>query len=111
MIGKQRPNTKPKLGGWSRSFISDKDRNKTCIIKLKEIYKMSRTRSQQSVTTDDGYASDGDSANFDKENAAFRQKYLVEKLLNNSANGVIYTGKFLSYSNTSTNACIRHTKE
>jgi len=62
------------------------------IIKLKEIYKMSRTRSQQSVTTDDGYASDGDSANFDKENAAFRQKYLVEKLLNNSANGVIYTG-------------------
>lgn len=51
---------------------------------------MSRTRS---VTTDDGYVSDGDSANFDKENAAFRQKYLVEKLLNNSANGVIYSGK------------------
>ena len=64
---------------------------------------MNRNISRESVTTDDGYLSDnvGKSptkpVNFEKENVEFKEKYLVEKLLNNSANGVIYTGLLLFY--------------
>lgn len=58
---------------------------------------MNRNISRESVTTDDGYSSDNvgkspTKVNFEKENKEFKEKYLVEKLLNNSANGVIYTG-------------------
>lgn len=56
---------------------------------------MNRNISRESVTTDDGYSSDTKSpskSSYETENREFKDKYLVEKLLNNSANGVIYTG-------------------
>ena len=67
---------------------------------------MNRNISRESVNSaDDGYSSDNvvkspQKETFDKQNREFKEKYLVEKLLNNSANGVIYTGKskiFLHY--------------
>ena len=60
---------------------------------------MNRNISRESVNSaDDGYSSDNvvkspQKETFDKQNREFKEKYLVEKLLNNSANGVIYTGK------------------
>jgi len=59
------------------------------------IKSMNRNISRESVTTDDGYSSDTKSpskSSYETENREFKDKYLVEKLLNNSANGVIYTG-------------------
>ena len=61
---------------------------------------MNRNVSRESVkSVDDGYSSDNvtktpekENSNFERQNIEFKQKYLVEKLLNNSANGVIYSG-------------------
>ena len=57
--------------------------------------------SRVSQSSDDGYSSDGVNKTPEKEEVRilrqdkeFRERYIVESILNNSANGVIYTGKY-----------------
>ena len=57
-----------------------------------------------SQSSDDGYSSDGrcktpekTTATIVREDEIFRSKYIVHKLINNSANGVIYSGKSPSF--------------
>ena len=63
----------------------------------------SKRASTETSISDDGYGSDRPKSpetnriyeiDFQLQNQEFKEKYLVEKLLNNSANGVIYSGKF-----------------
>ena len=75
---------------------------KSCYQEDENLEKMNRNVSRESVNSaDDGYSSDNvvktpekETTNYETQNIEFKQKYLVEKLLNNSANGVIYTGQF-----------------
>ena len=60
----------------------------------------SKRASTETSISDDGYGSDRPKSpetriyeiDFQLQNQEFKEKYLVEKLLNNSANGVIYSG-------------------
>ena len=57
------------------------------------------TKNRESSSSDDGYNSDEQSRKMQKyyiarDTTAFKKKYQVTELLNNSANGVIYSGKF-----------------
>ena len=65
---------------------------------------MERNNSNNSRTSDEGYNSDLPSPIRDftrkelrvinKEAKEFKEKYVVESMINNSANGVIYQGTF-----------------
>ena len=70
--------------------------------KLRKVYfqeimnSKNRNDSSRSNGSDDGYNSDLEIKKEEiikRDNIDFRRKYQVEQLLNNSANGVIYTGK------------------
>ena len=57
------------------------------------------TKNRESSSSDDGYNSDEQSRKMQKyyiarDTSMFKRKYQVNELLNNSANGVIYSGKF-----------------
>ena len=59
---------------------------------------MKQNRESTSSSSDDGYNSDNQSKQAQKHNiardtATFKKKYQVVELINNSANGIIYSGK------------------
>ena len=56
------------------------------------------TKNRESSSSDDGYNSDEQSRKIQKyhiarDTSTFKRKYQVNELLNNSANGVIYSGE------------------
>lgn len=59
---------------------------------------MNKHRESTSSSSDDGYNSDNQSKQAQKHNiardtATFKKNYQVVELINNSANGIIYSGK------------------
>ena len=60
------------------------------------------TKNRESSSSDDGYNSDEQSRKMHKyyiarDTSMFKRKYQVNELLNNSANGVIYSGKKINF--------------
>ena len=73
---------------------------------------MNKHRESTSSSSDDGYNSDNQSKqaqkhNISRDTATFKKNYQVVELINNSANGIIYSGKGVK-SQKSSKFCFYH---